>query len=85
MTSEPGVGAGMAYGKGPEISIDCSASLLPCNLSIISTRNSENEEVVKFAVVHNHLANSGVIGSSISKHLSHGKDSSSFLTQVGSP
>lgn len=78
----------MAYSKGLVFSIDSSASLLPCNLSILSTRHSEkgrgeaNKFANKFAVIHKHLANSGVFGSSSSKHLSHGEDRSSYLTQV---
>ncbi len=76
----------MAYAKGPTFSIESSASLVPCNLSLHKT-SSEKEDVL-FGVIHKHVLSIGCLGSDKSSQTQvcysklDDKDPSCYLTQV---
>lgn len=76
----------MAYVRGAASSIDSSASLMPCNLSVLWPKDGSGEAT--FTVIHKHFAIIGELGSSSSnqKLVSlvslEDKNPSSYLTQV---
>lgn len=83
----------MAYVKGPTTFIDSSASLLPCNLSILTggssgEENAAGESAALFGVIHKQFVTVGHFGSQCSAQqlVSCGKledkSPSAYLTQV---
>ncbi len=80
----------MAYVRGPATSIESSASLLPCNLSVLCPDGRDPEEEPWFCVIHKHIAVLGKLGSTseTQKVVCYGKveDKNSLLqlTQVRS-
>lgn len=75
----------MAYVRGPVTSLESSASLLPHNLSTL-TSDGQSEPLI--GVIHKHIAVVGSLGSTTQKVVCYGKveekNPQSYLTQVRS-
>ena len=80
----------MAYVQGTATSLESSASLLPCNLSVLASDGQNPEAEPLFSVIHKHIAVVGRLGSAsdTQKVVCYGKvdekNSLSYLTQVRS-
>ena len=78
----------MAYVRGPATSLESSASLLPCNLSILAPDARDPDAEPLFSVIHKHIAVVGKLGSNsdTQRVVCYGKveekNSLSYLTQV---